>query len=417
MIKLLLGAPALLVLGVTSVGNVAVASDRNAASEAKAAAGHAARAAKALAKRDAVAAVGWAEQAVQLSPRDAGYRATLGQSYLQAGRFSSARTALEEALELDPANGRVALHVVLAQIATGDWARARATLDSNAAAIPASDLGLAVALAGDPTSAVTLLNQAARQPGATVKTRQNLALALALSGQWGLAKAVAAADMSPADVDRRMIEWAALAQPRAAHDQVAHLLGVTAVADSGRPVALALNPAAPTVAVAAAAPVSTPIASEPIAPVLAFARRSEVVQSIPLARVASAPVVATAAARRVVQPFAPRTVVAAKSVAAPARGNWFVQLGAFDSAGVARDAWNRAAKRFASLRALTPAGSHHATRKGSYYRLAVGGFARPDAVGLCQQVRTRGGACFVRTGAGDQVAVWARKPAVRLAMR
>ena len=49
------------------------------------------------------------------------------------------------------------------------------------------------------------------------------------------------------------------------------------------------------------------------------------------------------------------------------------------------------------------------TTKGkSFYRLSVGGFARGDAVALCLGYRATGGSCFVRAGAGDQVAMWAK---------
>ena len=48
------------------------------------------------------------------------------------------------------------------------------------------------------------------------------------------------------------------------------------------------------------------------------------------------------------------------------------------------------------------------TKTGTFYRLSVGGFARGDAVSMCSAYRARGGACFVRAGAGDQIAMWAR---------
>ncbi|WP_204349818.1 hypothetical protein, partial [Klebsiella pneumoniae] len=63
--------------------------------------------------------------------------------------------------------------------------------------IPAADRGLAYALAGDPVKAVEILGPAARAEDATAKTRQNLALALALSGRWAEAKQVASVDVAP----------------------------------------------------------------------------------------------------------------------------------------------------------------------------------------------------------------------------
>ncbi|NDS27982.1 tetratricopeptide repeat protein, partial [Escherichia coli] len=54
-------------------------------------------------------------------PQNAEYRALLGQAYLLAGRFASANQALGDALTLNPGDGRVALNLVLAKIAGGDW--------------------------------------------------------------------------------------------------------------------------------------------------------------------------------------------------------------------------------------------------------------------------------------------------------
>lgn len=406
------------------------------------------RASKALAKGD-LSAVTLAEAAVAGAPKRVEYRMLLGQSYLKAGRFQSARDAFADALTLQPDNGRAALNLALTQIATGDWGRARQTLDANTAIIPASDRGLAVALAGDPAGAVQLLMAAAREPGADAKVRQNLGLALALAGQWPLARTVAATDMSPADVDRRMMEWAAFAQPVSASDQVAALLGVRAAADSGQPVMLALNapvavapvavvaPPVPVVAVAAPAPVAGPepvAVVEPVAPVaveasplavaiksgVTFGPRLEVVQTLPTPmlrangpmKVALAPVkLATfkAAAAAV------RTPVAAR-VPDTKPGEWVVQLGAFESAAVARDAWGRISRRHAGFSGQQPRGVAIRTDAGDFYRLSVGGYDRASADGICRRVRARGGACFVRLGAGDRVAQWVR-PGIQVASR
>lgn len=422
-----LGASAL-ILGGTVVGctlgygGIASASTRSADAAAKS---EARTAGKALARRDAAAAVKAAEAAVALMPRDAGYRALLGQGYLAAGRFASARSALDEAMTLAPADGRVALNLALAQIACGDWADARATLTVHAAQIGATDRGLALALAGDPNGGVALLTVAARSPGATVKTRQNLALALALAGQWQGARVVASADMDPAAVDQRMQQWAAFAQPHAAADQVAALLGVTAAADTGRPVALALATDAPVQVAAQMAAVSpvaaTVTAPEPaaapkaMAPALAavvFGPRHDVVQPLPVAPVRSAALIRAASG--------PIKVAVAKDApvaSSPSAGSYYVQLGAFASAGVAKDAWGRATRRLPGLAAHGPSGMRFASKAGAVYRLSVGGFARGEADRMCRSYRAHGGVCFVRSGAGDTVAQWVRKGNVAVAAK
>ena len=65
-------------------------------------------------------------------------------------------------------------------------------------------------------------------------------------------------------------------------------------------------------------------------------------------------------------------------------------------------------RRYAGFASHTPQGMTVSRGGKQFYRLSVGGFARADAVSMCQQYRSRGGACFVRAGAGDQVAMWAK---------
>lgn len=232
------------------------------------------KAAKAL-KRDKVEeAIRYAETAVALMPGDGSHRALLGRAYLGAGRFESARTALIDSLSLDGANGSAALNLSLAQIATGDWAGARATLDAHQATIAVRDRGLAMALAGDPEGAVAVLQIAARAPDADATTRQNLALALALAGRWAESKVVAAMDVAPGELNDRMMQWLAFAQPQGAADQVAALLGVTPVLDQGLPTGLALT-AKPGVDVAAGDPVDRFMPGTPGADALAQAAAAE----------------------------------------------------------------------------------------------------------------------------------------------
>src|SRR3546814_3355579 len=73
--------------------------------------------------------------------------------------------------------------------------------------VPASDAGLALALSGDSEAAIYILTGAARQKGADARTRQNLALALALSGHWAQARIVASQDLPLDKLEGRMAEW------------------------------------------------------------------------------------------------------------------------------------------------------------------------------------------------------------------
>jgi Flp pilus assembly protein TadD len=441
---LVLGAP--LVGGTALVGGFAVASGKTETIDAKKAAKFAQAARKALKKGNGQLAVTQAETAVSLDPKNGEYRKLLGETYLFTGRFISAAQALNEALSLDPANGRTALNLALAQVATGEWTTARQTLETHAASIPVSDRGLAFALAGDPGTAVALLSDAARQPGADAKTRQNLALSLALAGQWQQAKAVAAVDLPPDQVDARIMQWATFSRPQNAYDQIAALLNVTPVADKGQPEQLALarsmsvavaaqqvadpvdtympGPAVAETAAAAVAPAPAPaevgsVAKVEIAPAITapsgsqivFGERKEIIQTVPvpvmLAKRAAVvkPVVEAKASAGAVRVLKTQPVVKF----AQAKGEWAVQLGAYDSSGVARDAWGRAVKRIPALSGMTPSSASIKTDAGAFERLAVGGLSRADAKALCNKVRSSGGKCFVRTAAGDKAVNWSKR--------
>jgi Flp pilus assembly protein TadD len=440
--KLLIGLSAVAAGGTLAAGiatqGLALSAFATEAPNAKKAAQEAGEARKAIAKRKGAEAVKHAEIAVANDPQNAEYRALLGQAYLLAGRFASASQALNDALTLNPEDGRVALNLALAKIAGGDWGGAREMLQTHADQIPAADRGLAFALAGDPVTAIQILGPAARAEDATAKTRQNLALALALSGRWSEAKEVASVDVSPDQIGDRMLQWVAFARPTNAYDQVASLLGVTAVQDAGQPAQLALAqqtrmfaaaapapvdpvqaaavdsvdnymPGVPGEAakVAAASDVAVPAAAE--APVevagtggqVVFGPREEVVQAIP--------------ARAEPQPRAVSRV--AEVATRPSSGRWYVQLGAYANAGVARDAWGRFGTRVAALQGRVPHGARISTRAGSFYRLSVGGFARQDADSLCRQVKAKGQGCFVRAAAGDAMAAWVKPGRAEVASR
>ncbi|WP_033921323.1 SPOR domain-containing protein [Sphingomonas sp. 37zxx] len=435
--KIGLGA-AVTVMAVSAIGgtsmhfSAAFAGKTDSDAVTKRAAKDAKAAQNALDDRAFVQAIGHAEQAVAMVPQDAGYRALLGQTYLSGGRFLSAAQALEEALSLDPTNGRAALNLSLAQTAMGQWERARGTLAAHAAYISAADRGLALALAGDPVAAVQLLGEAARQPEADAKVRQNLALSLALSGRWMEAKTIAEIDLPAAQVQQRIMQWAAFARPTTASDQVAALMNIVPVADQGRPVRLALNampqqvaaapiwaesisePVASAIEPAVVASVDVPAAAAPVraeatARRIVFAERREVVQALPSAYGATTRLAAAPSRRASV------AVPVQVAAAGPARGDFYVQLGAYENAGIAREAWSRLSRRVGTLGAMTPQAASISVRTQNFYRLSVGGFARADADRVCRAVRAGGGNCFVRVQAGDRMAAWVT-PA-RMAMR
>jgi Flp pilus assembly protein TadD len=398
--------------------------------------------------------LGFAERAVELSPRDVGYRMILADLYLKNGRFQSAEATFADVRQLDPTNARASFSIALARIALGRPAGAVAELDRLAETASPADIGLAYALAGEPGRAIEMLEPAARAPGATGRTRQNLALSYALAGEWEKARVTAAQDLSPADLGARLQQWAALAQPGGGATQVAALLGVTPAEDPGQPVRLALAQPAPDANAFAAAepqPEPAPETVAPTAPALALAdSASEPVaspQAEPVrlaagdlpqwvserpAAEASAPAQAeetrplyaeavqalvtpqpsVTAPARSIEPLAPRFQAPRSRPAAAHQGpgRFAVQLGAYSSSSSVERAWAQMLKRF-GFADLTPLSTTVTVPgRGTLHRLSVAGFASREAAGrTCRSIQARGGACFVRTVAGDSPVRWASR--------
>jgi len=391
-------------------------------------------------------AVAHAEAAVSASPRDGHYRALLGQAYLNDGRFASAAAALGEAMELGAGDSNTVIALALANIAQGKPAAAVELLNSHSDIVPASDAGLALALAGDTQSAIYVLTGAARQPGADARTRQNLALAFALSGRWAQARVLASQDLPLDKLEGRMAEWSKLAEQPKPEMRVASLIGTEVQADAGMPVRLALsNFPADTRMAAAEAPAES-VAPPPVE--LASADSAIRTVELPMPQrdasgvvpvtdlPAPAPVIhAESHAYR----HAPRVAGANKSESAAvaqkaaelaaritpqvfnakAPSGWAVQLGAYDSLAVAKEKWSAIQKRNHALAAF-PGASYAADVKGrTFYRLTVNGLkSRADALSLCSELKAAGQACFVREMGGSEAIQWAAKAApVRLASR
>lgn len=402
--------------------------------------------ARALAAKGRFAdALGFAEQAVAATPRDAGYRMLLADLYLKNGRFQSAAATYADVVSLDPSNQRASLRLALCSVAEGRREAAVAVLDTVADSAPAADVGLAYALAGQPKRAIALLEPAAHAPEANGRVRQNLAFAYALAGNWEKARAIAAQDVSPADLGPRLAQWASLANPAAAADQVAALLGVHAAADPGQPERLALNSVPTPNGLAAADPAPAPAATEavpaPIVQVAALASEPVSIAAPPApvttasvqsdapawaagheAKEVTRPLYAEAVQSLVTpQPAVLRTVHALRPRlagfelphSAPTHsgtGHFAVQLGAFSSPEGVERAWGASLKRF-GLAARTPLSTTiEVPGRGVFHRLSVAGFdSRDEADRTCNAIRAKGGACFVRAVAGDAPTRWASR--------
>ncbi|MCW3797392.1 tetratricopeptide repeat protein [Sphingomonas sp. BN140010] len=408
--------------------------------------GLATRAQMALTAGDLTNAVGLAEKAVENSPHDAGFRTLLGNAYLASGRFASAEAAYNDALGIFQNQPAVAMKLVLAQIAQGKNGEALAMLDQLRAVANPADVGLAMALAGQPGNAIALLDEAARAPGADARTRQNLALAHALSGDWENARTIAAQDVPGDQLDARMAEWMRTASPQSVGTQVAALIGVSpAASDPGQPARLALRTGGPRMAAAVpATPVAPiqlaqvepqpqpalPVAVQPVEPATVmndagFAAPSDPV-AVPVSVAAAAVTVPLPAAAPPAETAGPLADIAQnlkslrhepvrRSGALPklselrrtaairfGRSGVVVQLGAYGSRQTLETGWAKLSQRHEVLARYTPATARFQAPIGPVYRLSLQGFASADeAKNVCQQLKGAGAACFVRNVAGD----------------
>jgi Flp pilus assembly protein TadD len=393
----------------------------------------ASEAGRALSSRDGAKAVPAAEAAVRAAPQNATYRQLLGRAYVADGRFVSAETALTDAMTLGNADARTIVSLALVKVALGKGAEAHDLLVANADKLPAADYGLALAMAGDPVEGVRVLTEAVDGPSSSARTRQNLAYAYALAGRWKDARVMVGQDLDPLAANQRIQQWAMIAEPSLAPQRVAAVMGVAINAsDAGQPAVLALAPAPSTTPVqtaeAAAAPqdaapvdssLPTVVQTADVAPAMApAAPAAPVIAADPApARVAAAPAKADALVRE----RSAAAGKAAKSRAAPALAvaasaakaqqiayikpvekpsNWVVQLGAFDTAAIAKEKWLRMAQHDATLAAFPVLTSQVTVKGKAFSRLAISGFAgRADAMSLCKSIQAQRGQCFVREGA------------------
>ena len=403
--------------------------------------GIATRAQAAIEKGDYPAAISLAERAVGNTPSDAGFRGLLGNAYFAGGRFASAESAYRDSLTLLPNQPQLVLKLALVTIAQGKTDSAISDLNNARNLLDPADYGLALALAGQPQAAVSVLDDAARQVGADARVRQNLALAHALAGDWEMARTVASQDVTPDQLDARIQQWMTFAKPAKASDQVASLTGFTpAATDSGQPVRLALARTKDQVRMAQAdvADVAPPVEAarplvqeavpveadavdlvpEPVADAPSVDEPVAVAAAAPVAVVEQARAFAEAVAAPVIQASKARNssprpglsprAASLDNASLPVRRTAFggsrsvVQLGAYSSRAGVSSGWAKLAAKYPALRGYAPSTARFEGPKGTFYRLSVSGFGTGgDAKSMCSSLKTKGGACFVRSVAGD----------------
>ena len=395
------------------------------------------RAGPAAADRQHAAAIQQAEIAVSADPRSPANRAALGSAYLDAGRFASAATAYEDAVKLGDNSPRTALSLALALTGDGRQAEAASLLNAFEGNIPIADLGLALALAGQPERGVHLMSNAIRGGENTAKMRQNLAFAYALAGRWREARLMAEQDVPAGEVSDRIEQWAMLALPEAWQARVASLLAVPAgVTDPGQPVELALGEA-PAVeqlaaeAVSGEAELPAVAAAEAPAPIAELpaslagaapyqAARAELPSTLQVAfteadatsgvvrdgiEFVSSPLVQATpeqSARPAPARLAQARPAAAPAAAAPAParvtrsddGTHLIQLGSFTSEQSARRAWSVYTSRYPELAGHQMVISEAMVRGKHYWRVSAAGFGRSSAAATCGRIRSGSQGCL-----------------------
>jgi Flp pilus assembly protein TadD len=395
------------------------------------------KAEKAFAKGKAERALTFAELAVEADMQNRDYRSLLARIYMAQGRFVSAERTLMDVMDLGQVDPRTVISLALTRIAQGNVDSAVTLVEANRAIVPVSDYGLTLALAGRSDDAVNVLSEAVRLDGANARTRQNLALAYALDGRWRDARVMAGQDMAQTQVNDRIAEWAQFARPEAYTLRVAGLLKVRPnMADTGQPVRLALNSVAP-VGLADAGPAIQPVdvpASQP-AVELAAIGPAPVADSVGFAAVETAvqmaepEVVAVVEAPLIKAPEGPAKaaspapvklaladVPASKTV--KSGGTHVVQLGAFNNAAVANDAWAKLSKRHGLLGGFEPAKTSVTVNGRKFTRLAATGFdSAAAASAACSQIKSQGGVCFVRSSVGTAPVRMAGASGRRIASR
>jgi hypothetical protein len=101
----------------------------------------------------------------------------------------------------------------------------------------------------------------------------------------------------------------------------------------------------------------------------------------------------------VARPAKPHRVAARRPLG---RGDSVVQLGSYRSPQQVTAGWAHLTERFPALRGYLPMKARFDSPKGTFWRLSIQGFSNQrEAVARCEQLKDRGGHCFVRNFAGD----------------
>lgn len=146
--------------------------------------------------------------ALAIDPADADARRGLGKALLEQNQPDAAIPHFEAAMAKGPdARALNGLGIAHDLLGAHDRAQAyyRRALDLAPGDLQvANNLGLSLAISGQHEAAIALLEDLARDPRATPRFRQNLALAYGLAGRTEAARQVGQVDLDPAAVQRNL---------------------------------------------------------------------------------------------------------------------------------------------------------------------------------------------------------------------
>jgi len=151
------------------------------------------------------------DQALAIFPNSAGAWTGLGAVYITIDQPENALRAFERALCIDPRRAKALNGHGIALDMIGDHCGAQANyraaieLEGNNPSYE-SNLGLSMALEGNTTEAIRILERLACSPCATPRIRQNLSLAYGLAGDMKRAKEVGKKDL-PTDLVKENITY------------------------------------------------------------------------------------------------------------------------------------------------------------------------------------------------------------------
>lgn len=135
----------------------------------------------------------------------------VGRAHIARGKAFYGVAALEQARDARPGDWRAwsLLGTAYEQVRRPDdaraaWAQALVLSPDNPAVL--TNMAISAMTQGDATTAEPLLRRAAAQPGASLKVRLNLAMALGLTGKMGEAEQILRRDLPPEAADANL-QW------------------------------------------------------------------------------------------------------------------------------------------------------------------------------------------------------------------